>query len=97
MFLWQWGYRNCVSIEGDHLVPVQVQILRELRLDIKLTFAWDKGKNTEFIKKQVKQIKAREVFSVFDTKNLLEDRDSPTDKGLEVWEILFSQHRYKIK
>jgi DNA primase len=89
MKLHGWGYKNCVSIEGDSLSPVQVKLLKELGLDVKLVFAWDKDKNVEFIKKQLKQIKNREIYVVYDIKNLLKEKDSPTDRGKKVWDYLY--------
>ena len=92
MLLTQWGYRNCVSMEGKSLSPTQARLLKELRVPI--TFAWDKDVGVEEIKKQTQCFKNRLVYCAYDTKGLLSATDSPTDKGQEIWEKLFrSTHK----
>ncbi len=96
MYLKQWGYPNAISIEGDSLSDVQVHLLKELGLDIKYIFAFDKDKDTKFVKNEVSKLKGRLKFGIFDIDDLLEDKDSPTDKGKEVWETLYHNNIYKI-
>jgi DNA primase len=57
MLATQWGIKNCVSIMGSELSPVQVFKLKQLGLDTELIFMWDKDKNEEFILKQLSQLK----------------------------------------
>lgn len=95
MMLHQWGYKNAVSIEGDSLTLQQVKLLKDLGIEIKLTFLWDKDKGVEFIKKQICQINGRIMYVVFD-KGLLDGKDSPCDKGKEVFEELMSKNKYKV-
>lgn len=96
MILFEWGIKNVISIEGDSISPVQVKLLKELGLDVRLVFAWDKDKDTKFIKTQLKQIKNRTIYALYDTKNLLGEKMSPVDRGLEVWNQLYEK-RYLIK
>ncbi|MFP3751634.1 DNA primase, partial [Bacillus altitudinis] len=49
MFLTQWGYKNCVSIEGDTLSEEQIKLLKELGLNVTYTFAFDKDKMPDFV------------------------------------------------
>lgn len=96
MFLTQWKYPNSVSIEGDSLSPVQVRLLKELGLDIKYIFAYDKDKDAEYVKKEASKLTGRMKYGIIDIENKLENKDSPIDKGKEVWESLYKNNIYKI-
>lgn len=97
MYLTQWKYPNCVSIEGDALSPEQVKLLKELGIDIKYIFAFDKDKDIEYVKKEAAKLSGRMKYGIMDVKGLLKDKDSPTDRGKEVWDNLYNNHTYKIK
>lgn len=97
MLLDQWGYHNVISIEGDNLSEEQINILKGLGLHIKYVFAWDKDKNVQFIVEQTKYLYGRLKYGVYDKDNLLNDKDSPTDKGEKVWETLYNYYRYILK
>ncbi|MWV44839.1 DNA primase [Paenibacillus sp. HJL G12] len=97
MKLWAWGIKNSVSIEGDKLSPVQVKILKELGIEIEYIFAWDKGKDEGFVKNQIRQMKGRRVYYLYDTNDLLEDKQSPVDKGIYVWEDLLDKDKHAFK
>lgn len=97
MFLWSHGICNVVSIEGDRLNPVQAKLLRELGLDIDYVFIWDKGKDEEFVKKQLKQMKHRRVHYLYDNADRFKDKDSPCDQGVEVFLDLYKNGKYEYK
>ncbi|MGD6876952.1 DNA primase [Bacillus infantis] len=97
MFLYQWKYPNSISIEGDSLSDFQVHILKGLGLDIKFIFAYDKDKDAEFIVNEAAKLTGRMKYGIFDRDNLLEDKDSPTDKGKQVWEDLYNNYQFKLK
>ena len=112
MFLTQWGYKNCVAIGGSDLSLYQVEMLKDLGMDVSVVFAWDKGiikdndeskskrrREKEFILGQLEKfnlLDLRKIFVVYDNDNLLEDKDSPVDKGKDVWENLYKNNKYKI-
>lgn len=98
MILHSWGIKNAVAIEGDRLSPVQAKLLKDIGLDVDLIFAFDKDKSQEFVKQQVKQIKNRRVFYLWDENNLFEDeKASPVDKTYDIWMQLYNdRHRYRI-
>ncbi|OMD76846.1 hypothetical protein [Paenibacillus odorifer] len=85
MKLWGWGIKNAVSIEGDKLSPVQVKLLKDLGIDIEIVWGWDKGKDREFVHKQVKQIKGRKMKYLYDNTDRFEDKQSPVDLGYDVY------------
>lgn len=96
MFLTQWKYPNSVSIEGDSLSPIQIKLLKDLGLDIKYIFAFDKDKDAEYVKKEALKLTGRMKYGIIDIENNLEHKDSPTDKGKEVWDNLYKNNKYKI-
>ncbi|WP_413986380.1 DNA primase [Paenibacillus polymyxa] len=85
MKLWGWNIRNAVSIEGDRLHPVQAKILKGLGIDVEIIWVWDKGKDKEFVRNQIRQIKGRKMFYLYDNKDRFEDKQSPVDCGYEIF------------
>ncbi|MFK3936577.1 DNA primase [Alkalihalobacillus sp. NPDC078783] len=97
MFLDQWGIRNSVSVEGDQLTYSQIELIKSLGFGVKLVFAWDKDKDVAFIKEQLKPFKNRQVEIIFDKGNLLTgEKDSPVDRGKEVFRKLYSDYKFKM-
>jgi DNA primase len=96
MYLHQWGYRNAISIEGDTLSDEQIKLLKELGIDIKYIFVWDKDKDVQFVYNEINRLKGRMRYSIYDKDNLLSDKDSPSDKGKETWIKLYNEYQYKI-
>lgn len=94
MVLTQWGYKNCVSLEGKNMTSHQAKMLRQLKVPI--VFAWDKDVSVKEIKQQTQDFKTRLVYCIYDTKNYLENHDSPIDKGRKVWDTIYNGHRYKL-
>lgn len=89
-----WGIKNTGAILTSHLNPNQMKILA--RLGCKVIFALDKDvrirddHNIEKLKKYVN------VEYFWDREDLLDDKDSPVDKGLEVFKTLYTQKlKYK--
>jgi len=98
MFATQWGYPNCVSIEGDDISPVQVYLLKKLGIDIELYFLFDSGKDIKFIKQQINQIKNRKI-KVFKQDNGLlniKNKESPVDLGKETFIKLLNEYMIRI-
>jgi DNA primase len=95
MLTWQWGFRNCVSICGNELSPVQIMLLKQLEVDI--VFAYDKDIKMDHVKKGAKQFKSRICKVIYDKSDLLEEKDSPVDRGKEIWEMLYTKNMYSIK
>lgn len=93
MKAWEYGYKNCVSIEGDNFSKAQVALIKSLGLDIEITLCFDKDKSVRFIKEQAQKFTNRNVFATYDMDDLLEEKQSPVDQGKETWENL---HRNKL-
>lgn len=99
------GIYNCVSIEGDDISPVQISLLKELGIDITIILAFDKDKMKRHvdsetgeielyprdIMEQAEQITNREVYAIVDDDDLLEEKDSPIDKGKKIFAKLYKK------
>lgn len=91
MKLEQWGYNNVVAILTSHLNDNQLKILVQNGFDVVVAFDKDANpKEDENIQKLKRFCK---VTLALDKWNLLEEKDSPCDKGLETWEKIYSERR----
>lgn len=89
-----WGVRNCAAILTSHLNPSQMKLLA--KLGCRAVFALDKDVN---IRKDHNIAKLKEYINVeyiYDARDLLEGKDAPVDKGMEVFRILY-ESRYKYR
>lgn len=88
-----WGIENVLSLETNRINEYQLRLLLELKCNV--TVALDKGVLIKQIKKDFSKLcKFTNVYVMYDTEGLLEDKDAPCDKGKEVWDRLYSN---KIK
>ena len=90
MLAWQYGYKHTVSTMGYELSPYQSYLLRKMGVNI--IFAYDKGVEIDFIKKQMGSIKTRMCFYI-DSNSVdeLDDKDAPVDKGVRLWEKIYRE------
>jgi len=95
MFAWQWGIKNCVSIQGNQITPIQIHKLLELKC--KINFVFDKDIPIEFYNKYKNQLQSRLVYAVIDLDNMFSEKDSPVDKGKNTFLKLINNPKYKIK
>jgi hypothetical protein len=96
-----FGYSNCCSLETNRINYHQLKILLSLKVDI--VIALDKGievvAKSDGYKTKDNEInigilpKMTNVYIVRDKDNLLDFKDSPVDKGKEVWDLLYSERR----
>ena len=91
----QWGYHNAVSAETSTLNEYQIELL--IRMQVKnVVIAFDKDVNIKKIQKCVKLLKKfTNVYVVYDKWHLLDDKDSPCDKGIDTWMTLY-ERRVKL-
>lgn len=85
-----WGIRNTGAILTSHLNPNQMRILLSTCClnNVAVIFALDKDINIADDKNIKKLTKYINVYYLQDTDDLLEEKDSPVDKGLEVFKTL---------
>lgn len=93
MKLTQWGFPNCVSLEGLDISSAQAQHLK--KFGVPIVFAWDKGITWQDVQQKTSALKSRLIYCAYDNLDLLIDKDSPTDRGIEVWQKLL-ENKSKI-
>ena len=89
-----WGIRNCGAILTSHLNAAQMKILA--KLGCRVVFALDKDVD---IRKDHNINKLKQYVRVeylYDRHNKLDEKDSPVDKGLEVFLGLYND-RIKLR
>lgn len=92
-----YGIRNCVSIGGHQLS--EIQILKLEKLNAKIIFAFDNDIKPKEVKKEASKFVIKDnLYMLYAHKNkgILGEKDSPIDKGLEVFTKLCKEDLYKI-
>lgn len=91
MKLDQWGYHNVVAAETSKINNGQMELL--IRMKIKnVVIAFDQDVPLKKIKDNLKLLKKfTNCYVVIDRWKLLDEKDSPPDKGREVWETLYNR------
>lgn len=85
-----WEVNNVLSLETNRINEHQIRLLLELKCNI--TVALDKGVHIKDIRKNFNKLsKFTNVYVMYDTEGLLNDKDSPCDKGKEIWDRLYSK------
>lgn len=108
-FLHQWGVYNAVSLEGDTLSDIQVELLKSLPMDVNYVIAMDKDKSAKEVQEVMELLKGRKKYALLDTKDFLGkpyeinengekiiNKSSPVDKGEEAWYDLYKKCKYEI-
>lgn len=86
-----WGYHNVVSAETSTLNDYQIELL--IRMAVKdVVIAFDKDVELKKIVERVRLLKRfMNVYAVYDKWGLLKDKDSPCDRGEDVWRTLYER------
>ncbi len=95
MKLSSWGFDNVVALSSKNITDEQSSLLLSLKCD--LVFVFDKDVLRRDVIRKIKGLSLfTNVFYIYDKDNLLEDKDSPYDKTLEIWNTLYTKYKYKI-
>lgn len=99
MQAYSFNVKNTVALMGDDISKVQVELIkRHCGTDISIVIALDKDKTVKDVRKVASRFDDFErIYSIFDTKNYLIDKESPTDQGVGVWNKLYRECRYSIE
>lgn len=89
-----WGIDNCGAILTSHLSENQMKILAKLGCDV--VFALDKDVNIRADKNIQRLKRYVNVYYLYDFEDLLDAKDSPVDKGKDVFMKLYDR-RFKLK
>jgi DNA primase len=90
MLAYQYGFKNTVAAETSVLNKAQVNLILKMRVkNVVIAFDHDKSKsdmikNTEILRRFAN------VYVVVDKYNLLMPKDSPVDRGADVWNKLYN-------
>lgn len=82
-----WGIHNSGAILTSHLNESQMKLLASLGCNV--VFALDKDVSVREDRHISRLKQYVNVEYVYDKDDLLEEKDSPVDKGLEVWQKLY--------
>lgn len=88
-----WGIKNTGALLTSHLSPAQLKIL--LSLEARVVFALDKDVKIKDDHNINKLKRYTNVFFLCDTDGCLDSKDSPTDKGLDVFVNLYKK-KYRL-
>lgn len=89
-----WGIRNCGALLTSHLNPQQLKLL--VKLGVRVVFALDKDVRIRDDHNISKLKQYVNVDYLWDKRDLLDDKDSPVDKGQEVFQELYGTRlRYR--
>ena len=88
MKAWDWGYKNCVACETAALNEEQVKFLIKNRVK-DVTIAFDSDKRLKDLRESTQMLKRfTNLFITNDVNKLLGEKESPADRGREVFEKL---------
>lgn len=89
-----WGIRNCGALLTSHLNPQQLKLL--VGIGVRVVFALDKDVRIRDDHNISKLKQYVNVDYLWDKRDLLDEKDSPVDKGREVFQKLYEQRlRYR--
>ena len=90
-----WGHHNVVSAETSTLNEYQIELL--IRMKVKnVVIAFDKDVQMKKIHECTNLLKRfTNVWVIYDRWKLLDEKDSPPDKGEDVWDTLY-ERRVKL-
>ena len=89
MLAWGWGIKNCGALLTSHLSPNQLKILA--KLGERAVFALDRDVDPSADKNIRRLAQYIHVEIIRDRGNLLGEKDSPVDRGEEVFRKLYEQ------
>lgn len=93
MKLDEFGFHNAVSAETSTLSEYQVELL--IRMQVRdVVIAFDKDVKLQKIQECTRLLKRfTNVYVVYDRWNLLQNKDSPPDRGEAVWRTLYERRQ----
>jgi DNA primase len=97
MKLFEHGVYNSLAIGASEISIEQSNIVKQLGLDIEIVLCYDKGISLDEIRRNAELFKGRKVFAMYDVDNLLENKDAPIDKGIEIWNKMVEKYVFEIE
>ncbi|MGV4321157.1 hypothetical protein [Bacillus mojavensis] len=97
MKAFEYGIFNTVAVGSSEISPEQALMIKQLGMDIEIVLCYDKGITKDEIKKNAELFNGRKVYAMFDVNDLLEDKNSPVDQGVDTWRKLHETSVFEIK
>lgn len=91
------GIFNTLAIGASEIAPEQAQIVMQLGLDIEIVLCYDKGITIDEIRNNAEMFEGRKVYAMVDINNLLDNKNSPIDQGIETWNELVKNCVFEVK
>ncbi|MFQ3543513.1 hypothetical protein Q7A53_05455 [Halobacillus rhizosphaerae] len=85
MKMFDLGVYNTLAIGASKISEEQVHTIKQLGLDIEIILCYDKGLKEKEIDESGQLFTNRKVYKMIDRNDLLNHKDSPIDKGFDVW------------
>lgn len=83
-----YGVNNVVALSKKTISDEQLYKIIQLNVDV--TLALDKDVELDELKQLAEEFQGLcNVYAIYDTENLLDDKDSPFDKGADIWKELY--------
>lgn len=95
MKFYTFGIFNVVALGSSDISETQVEMLYRLGEDIKVVLAYDEDKTVDEIYSQAKKLENENISFIYDRDDLLPEKDAPIDRGIEVWNELYKNNKYK--
>ncbi len=96
MKLFEHGIYNVVAIGSSEIAEEQAQMIKQLGLDIQIILCYDKGIERDIIEEQAVIFDGRDVRYMFDEDDLLENKDAPIDRGIDIWSKLDKEYIFEV-
>ena len=90
-----WGIHNCGALLTSHLNPNQMKILA--KLGCRVVFALDKEIRVKDDKNICRLKNYVNCEYIWDKSDLLDEKDSPVDKGEEVFKSLYGFNKFRLR
>lgn len=93
MKLWQNGIKNAVSISNKKINELLIKKIIKLKCS-NVVIALDKDVSEKDIKIECNKLKMfKNTYFILDDENLLGEKDSPIDLGVDIWYDLYNKRR----
>jgi DNA primase len=97
MKLFDKGVYNSLAIGASSISIEQADMIKSLGSDIEIVLCYDKGISIDEIERNAELFKGQKVFAMFDKDDILKDKNSPIDQGIEVWNTMVKKYCFDMK
>jgi DNA primase len=88
---------NSVGVASSSISETQARMIKGCGINIKIIVCFDKDKTIEDIKTVAKVFGNRDVYALYDVDGLLDEKNSPIDKGIDIFKKLEEEYCFLIE